>query len=80
MHDFLNFKNHEFQNIKFNGPFIPSTKVKDGEITIVFPNSHQKYNEADQKNIEKNYKPKKLLVCGTCDEEYNHIFTCALAR
>ena len=49
----------------------PTVEVKGSEINRVVPNTHQQYNEADRKKIEKGYKAKKLLVCGKGAEEYN---------
>lgn len=63
-----------------NRPFIPTTEVKDGEITKVVLITWQQYNEANKKKIEKVYKAKKLLVCGIGDEEYIQISTCESAK
>ena len=73
MHDFWMAEDSELWDIMVDEPFIPKTKVKDGEITWVVPKTRQHYNEEDKKKIEKSYKAKKLLVCDIGVEEYNHI-------
>ena len=67
-------------DIILDGLFIPSYKVKDGEINWVIPKTRQQYTEADIKNFEKPYKEKKLLVCGIGAEEYNRVSPCESAK
>lgn len=62
MHDYLMAGDSELWDIVFDEPFVPTSEVKDGEITRVFPKTCQQYNEADTKKIVKGYKSKKLLV------------------
>lgn len=61
-------------------PYFPTTEVKEGDITRVVPKTRQQYTESYRKKIEKNYKAKKLLVCGIGIEEYNQIFACESAK
>ncbi|XP_049397267.1 uncharacterized protein LOC125861400 [Solanum stenotomum] len=68
MHDCLMAEDNELWDIVLDGPFIPTTAVKDGEITKAVPNTCQQYNEVDRKKIEKSYRAKKLLVCGIAHE------------
>ena len=63
-----------------DGPSIPTSEVKDGEITRVIPKTRQQYSEVDRKKIEKFYKAKKLLVCGIGAGEFNRISACELAK
>ena len=76
MHDFLMAEDSQIWDIVLDGPFIPTSEVKDGEITRVIPKTRQQYSEADRKKIQKGYKAKKLLVYGIGAEEFNHIFVC----
>ncbi|XP_015087062.1 uncharacterized protein LOC107030207 [Solanum pennellii] len=80
MHDYLMADDSELWDIVFDLPFIPTSKVKDDEITRVVLKTHQQYNEVDRKKIEKGYKAKKLLVCGIGAEEYNRISACEAAK
>ena len=52
----------ELWDIVLDGRFITTFKVRDGEITRVFPKTRHQYSEANKKNIEKRYKSKKFLV------------------
>jgi len=54
-----------------DGPYIPTKEVKYGELTTTIVKTRKVYNEADKKKIEKNYKAKKILVCGIGSDEYN---------
>lgn len=50
-------------DIMLDGPFIPTTEVKDREITQFVLKTCQQYNREGIKKIEKSCKAKKLLVC-----------------
>ena len=63
-----------------DGPSIPTSEVKDGEITRVIPKTRQQYSEADIKKIKKGYKANKLLLCGIGAEEFNRISACESAK
>ena len=80
MHDFLMAEDSQIWDIVLDGPFIPTSEVKDGEITRVIPKTRQQYNEVDRKKIEKGYKAKKLLFCGIGAEEFNRISACESAK
>ena len=80
MHDYINAEDTELWDIILDGPYIPVKEVKDGETTTSMVKTRKEYNEADRKKIEKNYKAKKLLVCGIGPDEYNKIFTCEIAK
>lgn len=80
MHDYLMAEDNELWDIVLDGQFIPTTKVKEGEITEIMPKIRLQYTEADKKKIEEIYKAKKLLVCGIGAEEYNSISACESAK
>ncbi|WMV08215.1 hypothetical protein MTR67_001600 [Solanum verrucosum] len=80
MHDYINIKDTELWDVILDGPYIPTKDVVDGELTKVIPKTRREYNEADRKKIEKNYKAKKLLVCGIGLDEYNRISACETAK
>ena len=42
--------------------------------------SRREYDDKDRKKIKKNYKDKKLLVCGIGPDEYNRILACENAK
>lgn len=60
-------------NVIEDGPFIPTKPEKVGEVTSQVPKTKKDFDDADRKKIEKNYKAKKLLVCGIGPDEYNKI-------
>ncbi|XP_049361978.1 uncharacterized protein LOC125826663 [Solanum verrucosum] len=80
MHDYINAEDTELWDIILDGPYIPVKEVKDGETTTSMVKTRKEYNEADRKKIEKNYKAKKILVCGIGAEEYNRISACESAK
>ncbi|XP_060182368.1 uncharacterized protein LOC132612038 [Lycium barbarum] len=63
-------------------------KIEDGQSFTRPPRRQQRdhrqnekeYNEADRKRIEKNYKAKKILVCGIGPDEYNRVSACSSAK
>ncbi|XP_049406067.1 uncharacterized protein LOC125869654 [Solanum stenotomum] len=65
MHDYINAKDTELWDVVLDGPYIPT---------------REEYNETDKKKIEKNYKPKKILVCGIGSDEYNKISACETTK
>ncbi|KAH0688795.1 hypothetical protein KY289_016153 [Solanum tuberosum] len=80
MHDYINAEDTGLWDVILDGPYIPTKDVVDGDLTKVIPNTRREYNEADRKNIEKNYKEKKLLVCGIGPNEYNRISACETTK
>jgi len=40
----------------------------------------KEYTDADRKAVEKNFRDKKILVCGIGPEEYNRISACDTAK
>ncbi|XP_075083307.1 uncharacterized protein LOC142167053 [Nicotiana tabacum] len=51
-----------------------------GESAVTVPKTRKEYNDADRKAIEKNFRAKKILVCGIGPDEYNKIFACQSAK
>ncbi|XP_069155736.1 uncharacterized protein [Solanum lycopersicum] len=80
MHDYLMAEDSELWDIVLDGPFIPIMEEKDGEKTSLVPKPRQKYDEADRKKIEKDYKAKTLLVCGIGPDEFNRVSACKSAK
>ncbi|XP_075106814.1 uncharacterized protein LOC142179831 [Nicotiana tabacum] len=42
--------------------------------------TRKEYNDVDREAIEKNFRAKKILVCGIGPDEYNRIFACQFAK
>ena len=53
MNCYLMAMDNKLWDIMLDGLFIPTTKVKDSEITRVVLKTRQQYNEEDKKKIEK---------------------------
>nr|XP_009773902.1 PREDICTED: uncharacterized protein LOC104224043 [Nicotiana sylvestris] len=59
-------------------PFIPTKTVGDPAVTI--PKTRKEFNDVDRKAIEKNFRAKKILLCGIGPDEYNRISACQSAK
>ncbi|XP_070024823.1 uncharacterized protein [Nicotiana sylvestris] len=59
MHDFIMAEDSELWDAICDGPFVPMKTVGEGTVTI--PKTRKKYNDADRKAIEKNFRAKKIL-------------------
>ncbi|XP_075092111.1 uncharacterized protein LOC142172404 [Nicotiana tabacum] len=59
-------------------PFVPTKNLGDPAVAI--PKTRKEFNDADRKAIEKNFRAKKILVCGIGPDEYNRISTCQSAK
>ena len=46
-------------------------EVKYGSLTTFVVKTTKEFTEIDRKKYEKNYKAKKILVCGIGADEYN---------
>ena len=55
-------------------------EVKDGDVTSVIPKTRQQYNNSDKQLVRKNYKSKKLLMCGIEMKDYDMISSCISAK
>ncbi|XP_070022547.1 uncharacterized protein [Nicotiana sylvestris] len=68
----------EICDIICDGPHVPMKKL--GETGPMVPKDRKKYSDIDRKAIEKNYRAKKILVCGIRPDEYNRVSACDSAK
>ncbi|XP_059274714.1 uncharacterized protein LOC132029484 [Lycium ferocissimum] len=68
----------ELWDIICDGPHVPVNKDETGSATT--PKTRKEYTEADMKGVQKNYKAKKILVCGIGADEYNRISSYTTAK
>ncbi|XP_070056388.1 uncharacterized protein [Nicotiana tomentosiformis] len=54
-----------------DGPFVPTKNLGDPAVAI--PKTRKEFNDADRKAIEKNFREKKIFICGIGPDEYNRI-------
>ncbi|XP_070017846.1 uncharacterized protein [Nicotiana sylvestris] len=59
----------ELWDIICNGPHVPMKKLE--ETGPMVPKDKKEYNDIDRKVVEKNYRAKKILICGIGPDEYN---------
>ncbi|XP_070011072.1 uncharacterized protein LOC142162657 [Nicotiana tabacum] len=52
--------------------------IREGTRTV--PKTRKEYNDADRKAVEKNFKEKKIRVCGIGPDEYNCVLTYECAK
>ncbi|XP_070035645.1 uncharacterized protein [Nicotiana tomentosiformis] len=78
MHDFIMAEDSELWDVIFDGPYVQTKKV--GEPVVMVPKTRKEYNDADRKAAEKNFRAKKILVCGIGSGEYNRISACQSAK
>nr|XP_009622274.1 uncharacterized protein LOC104113718 [Nicotiana tomentosiformis] len=78
MHDFIMVEDSELSDLICDGPFVPMKTV--GEGTTIVPKMRKEYNYANRKAIEKNFRAKKILICGIRPDEYNCISACQNAK
>ncbi|XP_075098044.1 uncharacterized protein LOC142175359 [Nicotiana tabacum] len=64
-------EDYELWDVICDGPYVPTKKV--GEPVVMVPKTRKEYNDADRKTVEKNFRAKKILVCGIRPDEYNMI-------
>ncbi|XP_075095474.1 uncharacterized protein LOC142173733 [Nicotiana tabacum] len=74
MHDFIVAEDSKLWDVIYDGPFVPIKTSGDPAVTI--PKTRKKFNGVDRKAIEKNFRAKKILVCGIGLDEYNKILAC----
>ncbi|XP_033510561.2 uncharacterized protein [Nicotiana tomentosiformis] len=74
MHDFIMDEDSELWDVICDGPFV-HTKTSANPAVIV-PRTRKEFNDVDRKAIEKNFRAKKILVCGIGPNEYNRISAC----
>ncbi|XP_075076801.1 uncharacterized protein LOC142163418 [Nicotiana tabacum] len=68
----------ELWDVTCDGLSVPINII--GEEIVTVPKTRTEYNDIDRKAIEKNFRAKKILVCGIGPDEYNHIFACQYAK
>nr|XP_009796890.1 PREDICTED: uncharacterized protein LOC104243410 [Nicotiana sylvestris] len=68
----------ELWNIIYDSPYVP-TKVLE-ELLFSMEKTSKEYTNVDNKAMEKNFRPKKILVYGIGPEEYNRITACDTAK
>ncbi|XP_075095123.1 uncharacterized protein LOC142173433 [Nicotiana tabacum] len=68
----------ELWDVICDGPFIPTKTSGDPAVTV--PKKIKEFNDVDRKAIEKNFRAKKILVCGIGVDEYNKISACQSAK
>ncbi|XP_070007823.1 uncharacterized protein [Nicotiana sylvestris] len=67
MHNFTMAEDCELWDIICDGPYVP-TKLLE-ELPFSMAKTSKEYTEADKKVVEKNFRAKKILVCGIGPEE-----------
>ncbi|XP_075076547.1 uncharacterized protein LOC142163188 [Nicotiana tabacum] len=78
MHDFIMDEDSKLWDVICDRPFIPTKTVGDPAVTI--PKTRKEFNDVDRKAIEKNFRAKKILLCGIGPDEYNRISACQSAK
>ncbi|XP_009791346.2 uncharacterized protein [Nicotiana sylvestris] len=78
MHDFIMAEDSELWDVICDGPLVSMKTVGKGTVTV--PKTRKEYNDVDRKAIEKNFRAKKILVCGIGPDEYNRISACQSAK
>ncbi|XP_070003025.1 uncharacterized protein [Nicotiana sylvestris] len=78
MPDFIMAEDLELWDVICDGPFVPTKNLGDPAIDI--PKTRKEFNDADRKAVEKNFRAKKILVCGIGHDEYNRISACQSAK
>ncbi|XP_070005740.1 uncharacterized protein [Nicotiana sylvestris] len=68
----------ELWDIICDGPHVPMKKLE--EIGLMVPKGRKEYNNIDRKAVEKNYRAKKILMCGIGPDEYNRVLDCDTAK
>ncbi|XP_070007795.1 uncharacterized protein [Nicotiana sylvestris] len=78
MHDFMIAEDSELWEIICDGPHVPMKKLE--ETGPLVPKGRREYIDIDRKVIEKNYRAKKILMCGIGPDEYNRVSACDTAK
>ncbi|XP_075083387.1 uncharacterized protein LOC142167129 [Nicotiana tabacum] len=68
----------ELWDVICDGPFVPTKNL--GYPAVSIRKTRKEFNDADRKAIEKNFRAKKILVCGIGPDEYNRISACQSAK
>ncbi|XP_070030006.1 uncharacterized protein [Nicotiana sylvestris] len=67
MHDFMMAEDSELWDIICDAPHVPMKKLE--ETGPLVPKGRREYNDIDRKDVEKNYRAKKILMCGIGPDE-----------
>ncbi|XP_033515568.1 uncharacterized protein [Nicotiana tomentosiformis] len=78
MHDFIMAENSELWDDICDGPFVPMKTIGETAVTVL--KIRKEYNDVDHKAIEKNFRAKKILVCGIGPDKYNRISACQSSK
>ncbi|XP_070056562.1 uncharacterized protein [Nicotiana tomentosiformis] len=78
MYNFIMAKDSELWDVICDGLVIPMKTI--GEITVVVPETRKECNDVDHKAVEKNFRAKKIPVCGIGLDEYSRISACQYAK
>ncbi|XP_009793006.1 uncharacterized protein LOC142178592 [Nicotiana tabacum] len=78
MHDFSMAEDSELWDVICDRPFVPTKNLGDPAVTI--SKKRKEFSDADRRAIEKNFRAKKMLVCGIGPDEYNRISACQSAK
>ncbi|XP_075091689.1 uncharacterized protein LOC142171878 [Nicotiana tabacum] len=68
----------ELWDVICEGPFVLTKTSGDPAVTV--PKTRKEFNDVYLKAIEKNFRAKKILVCGIGPDEYNGISACQSAK
>ncbi|XP_070025079.1 uncharacterized protein [Nicotiana sylvestris] len=78
MDDFIMAEDSELWDIICDGPHVPMKKLeKTGPLV---PKGRREYSDTNRKVVEKNYRAKKILMCGIGPDEYNRVSACDTAK
>ncbi|XP_070037229.1 uncharacterized protein [Nicotiana tomentosiformis] len=78
VHNFIMAEDSELWDVICDGSFVPTKTI--GDPVVTFPKTRNELNDVDRKAIEKNFREKKILVCGIGPDEYNRISACQFAK
>nr|XP_009761871.1 PREDICTED: uncharacterized protein LOC104213984 [Nicotiana sylvestris] len=68
----------ELWDVICDGPYVPTKKV--GYPPVTMSKTRKEYNDANRRTMEKNFRAKKILVCGIGPDEYKRISACQSAK
>ncbi|XP_070017055.1 MAR-binding filament-like protein 1 [Nicotiana sylvestris] len=72
MHDFMMAEDSELWDIICDGPYVSMKKLE--ETGPLVSKGRREYNNIDRKAVEKNYRAKKILMCGIGPNECNRTY------
>nr|XP_009781946.1 PREDICTED: uncharacterized protein LOC104230768 [Nicotiana sylvestris] len=78
MHDFIMAEDSELWDVICDSPYIPTKNARDLPLTM--PKTIKEYADANRKTVDKNFRAKKILVCGIRLDKYNRISACETAK